>query len=231
MPHQSKLLAGYQWKTRALGALTSRSMRFIPATSIRPGGRRSVGLRLRHAWRIACGCFVLTAVLPLTLRAESEAEATLTKVGQPAPSFEFVTLDGQKVELKSLRGKVVLVNFFATWCGPCMMEMPRLEKEVWQKFKDQNVAMVAIGREHTNAELGEFKKQRQLTLPLAGDPNRKIYSLFAKQYIPRNYVISADGKIAFQSVGYTEPEFARMIEVLRLELKKTEAKKTGHGTQ
>jgi len=63
------------------------------------------------------------------------------------------------------------------------------------------------------------------TLPIAGDPKRKIYNQFAKQYIPRNYVIAADGKIAFQSVGYAEPEFAHMIEVIHTELGKAEKKK------
>lgn len=160
--------------------------------------------------------------LPLPLaHAGPEAESTLTKVGEDAPAFECTTLDGKTVDLKSLRGKVVLVNFFATWCGPCMAEMPHLEKEVWQKFKDKNFAMVAIGREHENKELGDFPKKRQVTFPVAGDPKRKIYSRFATQSIPRNYVIDANGKIAFQSVGYAEPEFAKMIEVIRKELEKT----------
>jgi len=161
------------------------------------------------------------ASLPSLARADSEADSTLTRVDDEAPAFEYTTLDGETTDLKSLRGKVVLVNFFATWCGPCMAEMPHLEKEVWQKFKDKNFAMVAIGREHENKELTDFPKKRQVTFPVAGDPKRRISSRYAKQHIPRNYVIGADGKIAFQSVGYSEPEFNRMVEVIRKELEKT----------
>jgi len=153
-------------------------------------------------------------------RAGIEAESILTHVGQEAPAFECTTLDGKTVDLKNLRGKVVLVNFFATWCGPCMAEMPHLEKEVWQKFKDKNFALVAIGREHEHKELSDFPRKHQVTFPIAGDPKRKIYSRFATQYIPRNYVIDANGKIAFQSVDYAELEFAKMIEVIRKELEK-----------
>jgi peroxiredoxin len=72
--------------------------------------------------------------------------------------------------------------------------------------------------------LKEFRKKREFTIPIAADPERKIFSRFATQEIPRNYVIAADGKIAFQSVGYNEPKFKTMLEVVEKELKKAGAK-------
>jgi thiol-disulfide isomerase/thioredoxin len=175
--------------------------------------------------RISLASLLLCAfALNLSAAEQSEFESTLTKVGQQAPEIGWVTLDGQKFDAKSLHGKVVLVNFFATWCGPCMQEMPHLQKDVFQKFKDKNFIMVAIGREHNDAELKEFRKKREFTIPIAADPERKIYGRFATQYIPRNYVIAADGKIAFQSVGYNEPEFKTMVDVIERELKKAGAK-------
>jgi peroxiredoxin len=105
-----------------------------------------------------------------------------------------------------------------------MQEMPHLQKDIFQKINDKNFVMVSIGREHNDAELKEFRKKREFTIPIAADPERKIYSRFATEYIPRNYVIAADGRIAFQSVGYSESEFKKMLEVIEKELKKAGAK-------
>ena|SRR6266850_4317634 len=155
---------------------------------------------------------------------QAEFESTLTRVGQQVPEFGWMTLDGQKFDTKTVHGKVVLVNFFATWCGPCMEEMPHLQKDIFQKFKDKNFVIVAIGREHNDVELKEFRKKREFTIPIAADPERKIYGRFATQYIPRNYVIAADGKIAFQSVGYTQEDFKKMLDAIDKELNKAGGK-------
>jgi thiol-disulfide isomerase/thioredoxin len=173
-----------------------------------------------------CLASLLLCAIASNLRAaeQTEFESTLTKVGQQVPDIGWVTLDGQKFDAKTTHGKVVLINFFATWCGPCMQEMPHLQKDVLEKFKGKDFVMVAIGREHNDAELKEFQKKRGFTIPIAADPERKIYGRFATQYIPRNYVIGADGKIAFQSVGYNEGEFKKMLDIISTELKKVGAK-------
>lgn len=166
---------------------------------------------------------ILDSLPPDPYRSIGKEESTLTKIEDKVPSFELRTLDGQNVKVTDLRGKVVLLNFFATWCGPCLEEMPHLEKKIWQRFKNEKFTVIAIGREHSNSELIVFKKKNKLTFPIGGDPKRKIYELFAKNYIPRNYVIDTEGKIIFQSIGYTKGEFDNMIKTIEKAVEESKA--------
>jgi peroxiredoxin len=149
-----------------------------------------------------------------------EEAATLTKAGQVVPDFKVTSLDGREYSREALRGKVVLLNFFATWCGPCLAELPRVEKEIWQKYKDRGLVVLVVGREHENAEVAQFQKKQKYTFAMAADPKREVYGKFATHYIPRTYLIDRDGKIAHQAVGYTEPEFKTLVEAIEKQLAK-----------
>ena len=153
--------------------------------------------------------------------APDPAKATRVKVGDLAPQFEVTTLDGARFSLKEHRGEVVLINFFATWCGPCLEEMPHLEKEIWQRHKSAKLAMIALGREHTNSELIPFRKKHQLTFPMAGDVKREIFDKYAEAYIPRSLLIDVNGRVIAQVVGYNEKEFRAFVETLEKALAKT----------
>ncbi len=152
--------------------------------------------------------------------APDPTKANHVQIGQEAPLFEVTTLEGQKFSLKEQRGKVVLLNFFATWCGPCLQEMPHLEKEVWQKYKDKKFAMIALGREHSNDELNLFRQKKKLTFPMAGDPKREIFSRYADAYIPRSLILSPDGRVIAHVIGYNEKEFKSLLKTLAAEIAK-----------
>ena len=144
-----------------------------------------------------------------------ENDGTLTHVGQKAPAFECKTIKGEVINTDELRGKVILVNFFATWCPPCNKELPVLQETVYNKYKNNpDFVLVILGREEDTDLLKEFALKKELDLPFAPDLERKIFSMYAEKSIPRNVVIDKKGNISYQSMGYTEEEFKHLQEHL-----------------
>ena len=159
--------------------------------------------------RIILLTFTTFAYFTLT----AQDEFTLVKVGDTAPDFSFATETGQTKKLSEMKGKVVWINFFATWCGPCRQELPHLQKEVYEKLKNnKNFELIILGREHSWEEINKFKTDNKYNMPFYPDNGRKVFSLYAKQNIPRNFIIGKDGKIAVSSSGFNEKEFAEIID-------------------
>jgi peroxiredoxin len=173
----------------------------------------------------AFGGLAFVLALPVTRAqqsaiADDEAKSTLVKAGEKAPDFTCKPITGEEFCLGKQQGTVVLVNFFATWCGPCLAELPHLEKEVMKKYGDRkDFRLIVIGREHSAEELEKFAKEKKLSLVMAPDPKREIYSKYAEKYIPRNFIVGKDGRIKLASVGYTETSFQEIVQTLEKELK------------
>lgn len=147
-------------------------------------------------------------------------ETTLIKVGSKAPSFTCKTIDGKTVDISKSQGKIIMINFFATWCGPCNTELPILQKNIWEKYKDRSdFILIILGREHSEEEVKAFVERKKFTMPFAPDPDRRIFNLYATQNIPRNIIIGKNGNILSQSMGYSEEEFKKLETLLAQELK------------
>jgi len=142
-------------------------------------------------------------------------DSTLTKVGDKSPVSSIRTIDGKEVKLE---GQVVVLNFFATWCGPCMSEMPHLQKKLWEPLEKKGLVLIAVGREHSEAEVKAFKDKKGFTFAFAADPKREIFGKFATQSIPRCVVVGKDGRIKYQSVGFEEAEFEKLVAAVKKEL-------------
>jgi peroxiredoxin len=167
---------------------------------------------------VILACLAIAALfVPIS---KPEEYVSYTKVAQDVPPFAVTTLEGKEFSIAAAKGKVVLLNFWATWCAPCQTEMPRLEKEIWKKYQGPDFEMIAIAREQTNKEIAEYRAKHEYSFPMAADPKRTVYGKFANAGIPRNYVVNRNGKILFQSTGYAPEDFQKMKSILEKELKR-----------
>ncbi|MCA9771565.1 MAG: TlpA family protein disulfide reductase [Myxococcales bacterium] len=122
--------------------------------------------------------------------------------GQPAPALALPTLDGARAALAELRGKVVLVNFWATWCGPCALEMPTLE-HVYEEFHDAGLEVLAVSVDAGGvADLREFTARRALRVPILLDPQANAMTRWGVAMLPTSFLIGRDGRIVRRDEGY-----------------------------
>jgi peroxiredoxin len=126
-------------------------------------------------------------------------------------NFTLQDLQGNSWTLKDLRGKVVLVNFWATWCPPCRKEMPDLEA-LGRRFKDQGLVILAISDEDA-VKVNPFIAERQFTFPILLDPGRKVNKLFAIEGIPKTFIYDRDGRMVAQAIDMrTERQLLEMLD-------------------
>ncbi len=146
--------------------------------------------------------------------------ATIVKEGMVAPDFEVTMFDGEKVHLADLKGKVVLLNFWATWCPPCRAELARVEKDIIKHFEGQPFIFLPVSRGEEHKTVAEFREKMGYTFPMGLDTDQSIYKKYAVTYIPRNFLIDKEGKVVKASVGYDEAEFAELIKLIEETIKK-----------
>jgi peroxiredoxin len=141
----------------------------------------------------------------------------IVKIGEQVPDVEMKLTDGRTIRMKDLRGKVVMLQFTASWCGVCRKEMPHIEKDIWLKHRNNpKFALFGVDLDEPLDKVIKFGKDVGITYPLALDPGGQIFYTFAEKGagVTRNVIIDKDGKIVYMTRLFKEEEFNEMIKVI-----------------
>jgi peroxiredoxin len=135
--------------------------------------------------------------------------------GDRAPEFTLSSLDGKQVSLSDHRGKVVMVHFWATWCPPCVEEMPTLEK-LYRGAAGKDIVMLAVSVDEGGAAaVGSFMERNKLSLPVLLDPGHSVSRLYGTFKFPETYIIDRNGVVKSKVIGSRDWSNPAVIKVLQ----------------
>lgn len=160
----------------------------------------------------------------ITTKADSvvaDDRGYIVKVGDMVPQFDLHLLDGSKVPVSSLKGKVVMLQFTASWCGVCRKEMPFIEKDIWLKLKENpDFALYGIDLKEDAETTAKFAEMIPVTYPITLDLEGKTFELFCAKGagVTRNIILDREGRIIMLTRLFDEAEFNSMVETINAEL-------------
>jgi cytochrome c biogenesis protein CcmG/thiol:disulfide interchange protein DsbE len=155
----------------------------------------------------------LLALVAFQMRRSGPLAAGPVGVGQKAPDFALTTFEGQTYSLADLRGRVVVINFWASWCIPCEQEAPVLEA-AWRRYRDQGVLFLGVDYVDTQTEALAFMQRFNVTYPNGPDLGTRISQAYRIRGVPETYVVDRTGTLAAVKIGPLADgaELADMIE-------------------
>jgi peroxiredoxin len=146
----------------------------------------------------------------------------IVKIGDSIPNLTMTLTNGKKISSKQWKGKVVMLQFTASWCGVCRKEIPFIERDIWlRNKKNPNFLLLGVDRDEPLEKVKRYQKEMEITYPLVIDPNADIFGIFAdkKAGITRNVIIDQKGKIVYMTRLFKESEFREMVRVIERLLK------------
>ncbi len=156
--------------------------------SASPPARRGLSL---GSIVLLIGVAAVAVVFGIALIRQNQTQPT----SGAAPDFTLTTYDGDVVKLSDLRGKVVILNFWASWCGPCREEAPALQK-TWERYQEQGVTVLGVAYTDTDSKARAFMDEYDITYPNGADTGTRISDWYNIQGVPETFIIDQDGNIA-----------------------------------
>ena len=150
--------------------------------------------------------------LVLLFASPSYRQGEPSLAGSRAPEFAF-TLDGKPAKLSDLRGRVVVLNFWATWCPPCVEEMPSLER-LHQQMAGRGVVVLGVSVDEDAEAYEKFLREWRITFPTYRDPSKKIAAAYETVRYPETYIIGTDGRVARKIIAVQRWDSAEMMQYL-----------------
>jgi len=133
----------------------------------------------------------------------------------PIRDFDLTLLDGNSVRLSKLKGKIVFLNFWATWCPPCRVEMPSMET-LYQRFKDKGFEMLAVNQGESKAQVSGFVNEHKYSFPVVLNPDNRVGNAYGIRYLPTTFVIGRDNEIILAFIGTKEWDSPEIIEAFEM---------------
>jgi peroxiredoxin len=153
-------------------------------------------------------------------RTERNHKVAIVQVGEPLPDFAVTDSQGTRFSVSDAKGKVLLINFFATWCGPCRKELPHIEK-IWDDNRESmKLQVLIIGVDETLDSVKRFGEENKMSLPFAPDPDGEIFRLFVKPEasIPRTIIVSPKGEIVYAKGEFYDRDIHTIRSVIARQL-------------
>lgn len=148
---------------------------------------------------------------------QNDNRGYIVNIGDEAPDIDIIYTDGTHKKLSDFRGKVIMLQFTASWCGVCRKEMPVIEKEIWQKHKNNpHFALFGIDLKESKEKTEQFARELKISYPLTLDPQGKAFYSYAAENagVTRNIIIDKRGKIVFMTRLYDPEEFQEMCRII-----------------
>ncbi len=177
--------------------------------------RRKVGGRWKEAVLLLIFIVLIALVAVYFLTREKGQEVKIVGVADKAPEFSLPAVDGKPISLSGHRGQVVMVHFWATWCPPCVEEMPTLET-LYRALRGKDFEVLAISADEDGAgAVTAFMRKNRLSLPVLFDPGGTVATSYGTFKLPETYIVDREGVVRYKEIGardWSAPESAAIVK-------------------